>query len=99
MINGYICYRNKATSKVTYWRCEQKTCPAGVHLDPHDRFIKFSRADHTRMPVSEPVEVRKFMKNVKARVIHELAAVDQIYQGELVKANLSRSGLAVASTA
>ena len=98
-INGYIFYLNKSTLKVTYWKCEQKTCSAGVHLDSHDRFIKFSSADHTHMPVPARVEIGKLITDVKARVINGSAAIGQIYQEELVKANLSRSPLAVASTA
>jgi hypothetical protein len=98
-IAGYIFYQNKSTPKVTYWKCEQKSCSAAVHLDSNDRFIKFNSADHTHMPVPERIEIRKLMTSVKARVIHESTAIGQIYQEELAKANLSRSALAFASTA
>jgi hypothetical protein len=39
---------------------------AGVHLDPHDQFIKFTKSAHIHMPVPERVEIRKLMTNVKA---------------------------------
>lgn len=98
-ITGYIYYQNKSTVKVSYWSCEEKMCWAGVHLDSQNNFIKFTESSHTHLPVPERVEVRKLMANVKARVHTETTAIGQIYNEELAKANLSKSALAVASTA
>ena len=98
VVNNHVFYQNKSTSKVTYWKCEQRMCSAGVHLDINDRFIKFSTSDHTHMPTPERVEIRKLMENVKVRVCDESMAIGQIYHEELVKAKLSRSALAIAAT-
>ncbi|CAF3904242.1 unnamed protein product [Adineta steineri] len=98
-INGYIYHENKSTSKVCYWICTQKLCWAGVHLNPHDQFIKFTTVGHTHMPVPEQVEIRKLLTRVKARINDESTAIGQIYNEELVKANLTKSALAVAATA
>ena len=99
IIDGYIYHRNKSTPKVSYWKCEEKLCWAGVHLDSHDRFIKLTTFGHTHPPVPERVEIRKLLENVRARIGDESTAIGQIYNEELVKANLSKSALAVASTA
>jgi hypothetical protein len=98
-IDGYIYHQNKSTSKVSYWKCEEKMCWAGVHLDSSDQFIKFTTPDHTHMPVPERVEIRKLLTSVKARINDESTAIGQIYNEELVKANLSKSALAIAATA
>ncbi|CAF1300176.1 unnamed protein product [Rotaria sp. Silwood1] len=74
-------------------------CWAGVHLDAHDQFIKFTKHDHNHMPVPERVEIRKLIMNVKTRVQDETTAIGQIYNEELGKANLSKSALAAAATA
>jgi hypothetical protein len=52
-INDYVYQHNKSTPKVSYWTCEEKTCRAGIHLDSNDRFIKFTKFDHTHMPVPD----------------------------------------------
>ena len=98
VVNDHVFYQNKSTSKVTYWKCEQRMCSAGVHLDINDRFMKFSTSDHTHMPTPERVEIRKLMEKVKVRVCDESTAIGQIYHEELVKAKLSRSALAIAAT-
>lgn len=98
VVNDHVFYQNKSTSKVTYWKCQQRICSAGIHLDVNDRFLKFSNTKHTHMPTPERVEIRKLMANVKVRVTEESTAIGQIYHEELVKANLSRSALAIAAT-
>jgi hypothetical protein len=98
-INGYVYQQNKSTEKMSYWICEEKMCWAGVHLDAHDRFIKFTKHDHNHMPVPERVEIRKMMMNIKTRVHEETTAIGQIYNKELAKANLSKTALAAAATA
>jgi hypothetical protein len=99
LIDGHIYLQNKSTEKVSYWKCEQKMCWAGVHLDAHNKFIKFNKHDHNHIPVPERLEIRKLMTNVKKRVCDETTAIGQIYNEELMKANLSRSALAAAATA
>lgn len=98
VVNDHVFHQNKSTSKVTYCKCEQRMCSAGIHLDINDRFMKFNTSDHTHMPIPERVEIRKLMENVKVRVCDESTAIGQIYHEELVKAKLSRSALAIAAT-
>jgi hypothetical protein len=49
LISGYVYQHNKSLPKVSYWICERKSCWAGIHLDKNDRFIKFTKSDHTHM--------------------------------------------------
>ena len=98
-IDGYIYQHNKSTEKVLYWKCEEKLCWAGVHLDTHDVFIRFTKHSHNHMPVPERVEIRQLMTNVKNRVHTETTAIGKIYNEELAKANLSKPALAAAATA
>jgi hypothetical protein len=98
-VDGYIYVKNKSTSKVCYWVCEEKSCPAGVHLTPEDQFIKFTKSNHKHLPVPERIEIRKMMTQVKARVNNESAPIGQIYREELSKANLSKAALAMAAKA
>ena len=99
LIDSHIYLQNKSTEKVSYWKCEKKMCWAGVHLDAHDKFIKFNKHDHNHMPAPERLQVRKLMTNVKKRVYDETTAIGQIYNEELAKANLSRLALVAAATA
>lgn len=99
VIDGYVYRQNKVTSKVVYWICEQKGCRAGVHLSLKDIFIKYANDDHSHMPVSERLEIRRMMTTIKHRVNSETSAIGQIYTQEMARANLSPSALAFALTA
>jgi hypothetical protein len=99
LIDGYVYQQNKSTAKVTYWVCQEKMCWAGVHLDSNDQFLKYTKADHTHMPMPERHEILKMMEGIKDRVKSETTAIGQIFNEELTRANLSKSALAIASTA
>ena len=99
VINDYIYYLNKTTEKITYWKCDEKLCWAGVHLSSNDLFLKHTKNIHTHMPTSERLEIRKMIANVKNRVNGETTAVGKIYTEELARANLSTTALAMALTA
>jgi hypothetical protein len=98
-IDGYMYHQNKITEKVSYWKCNQKSCWAGVHLTLNDLFLKYTKTKHNHMPTPERLEIRKMMTNIKARVNRETTAVGQIYTEELAQANLSTAALAIAPTA
>ena len=38
--DSYIYYVSKTTATVKYWRCEDRSCNAGVHTNNKDVFIK-----------------------------------------------------------
>ncbi|CAF0856064.1 unnamed protein product [Rotaria sordida] len=99
VINGFVYQQNKSTAKVNYWVCEEKLCNAGVHLTSNDLFLKYTQNAHTHLPKPERLVIRKMMTKVKTRVDRETTAIGQIYTEELVKANLSRTALAIAPTA
>ncbi|CAF1125086.1 unnamed protein product [Adineta ricciae] len=98
-IDDYIYQHNKSTENVSYWKCEEISCGAGVHLYPNKEFKKFTKHHHNHMPVPERVEVRQLMMNIKKRVLSETTAIGQIYNEELAKADLSKPALAMASSA
>ncbi|CAF3747654.1 unnamed protein product [Rotaria socialis] len=91
VIDGYIYQQNKSTAKVSYWLSEIKLCNVGVHLNSDDQFLKYTENPYTHMPVSERLEIRKMLTNIKSRIDREATAIGQIYHEELVKANLFRS--------
>ena len=74
-------------------------CWSGVHLDSNDQFLKFTKVDHTHMPVPERQEIRKMMEDIKERVKSETTAIGHIYNEQLAHANLSKAALAFASSA
>jgi hypothetical protein len=98
-VDGYVHQHNKSTAKVNYWVCEQKMCWSGVHLDSNDQFLKFTKVDHTHMPMPERQEIRKRMENIRDRVKSETTAIGHIYSEQLTHTNLSKAALAFASTA
>ena len=51
------------------------------------------------MPTPERQEIRKLLEEVNNLVNSDRTAIDQIYSEELVRANLSKVALAIASTA
>ncbi|CAF1465829.1 unnamed protein product [Adineta ricciae] len=71
----------------------------GVHLTSNDSFIKFTKSDHTHMPVPEKLEIRRVLADVKNRINRETTAVGKIYTEEVSRANLSTTALAMANTA
>ncbi|CAF3852425.1 unnamed protein product [Rotaria sp. Silwood1] len=93
--DGYLYKLNKATEKVKYWTCQERTCSASVHTDSDDQFIK-SKGNHgSHLPSPEEIEWRMFKSVVKKRIKEESIAIGLIYDQELARANFSQAGLAV----
>ena len=85
VIDGFIFQQNKSTDKATYWICQEKMCDMGVHLTKNDSFIKFTKSNHTHMPASEKLEIRKMLIKVKSLINSEATAVSKIYTEEICR--------------
>jgi hypothetical protein len=84
---------NKQTSSKIYWICKTKNCKASVHTDSNNSFLK-STGEHNHLLEPEDVEVQRFRKILKDRVINETAPIAKIYDEELAKAQFSSETLA-----
>jgi len=93
--DGYLYKMNKATVKVKYWTCQERTCSASVHTDSNDQFIKSKGNHYSHLPSPEEIEWRTFKNVVKKRIIQESTPIGMILDQELAHANFSQSGLAV----
>ena len=60
LVHGnYVYYVIKTIIKVKYWRCEDRSCNAGVHTDVNNVFIKIV-GNHLHLPSLEEIEARIF---------------------------------------
>ena len=97
--DGYLYEMNKATEKVKYWTCQERTCSASIRIDSDGQFIK-SKGNHgSHLPSSEEIECRMFKSVVKKRIIEESISIGLIYDQELTRANFSQAGLTVSLSA
>src|SRR5579862_1002578 len=93
VLNSFVYQLNKSTQKVKYWKCEIKTCSAGVHTDSNNQFLKKCGEHDGHMPSPEIIAVRKMKKLVKDRVIQETTPIGQIFDDELARSQLSQTAL------
>ncbi|CAM4801162.1 unnamed protein product [Rotaria magnacalcarata] len=92
--DSYIYYVSKTTATVKYWRCEDRSCNAGVHTSNKDVFIK-TVGIHSHLQSPEEIEVRTFHQNIKRRVINETTAITKIYDEELARQQMSQTAAAI----
>ncbi|CAF4624304.1 unnamed protein product, partial [Didymodactylos carnosus] len=88
--DNYIYYVSKTTASVKYWKCEDRSCNAGVHTNIKDVFIKIV-GSHSHLQSPEEIEVRTFKQNIKRRVINETTAIAKIYDEELARQPMSQT--------
>ena len=99
LFDGYINTLNKDHGKIKYWRCRHRSCTVFVHTDGNDNYKVHSGSHGDHLSSPEQIQLLKFKKQVKERVIKETIPIAHIYEQELASANLSRISLAVASDA
>lgn len=99
VLDMYVYQLNKSTTKKKYWKCEVKYCPATVHTNINDQFVRKGDQEHTHLSSPEHVQIRQLKGRVKDRVTHENIPIGKIYDDELARSQLSQSALAVAPTA
>ncbi|CAF4234089.1 unnamed protein product [Rotaria sp. Silwood2] len=92
--DSYIYYVSKTTATVKYWKCEDRSCNAGVHTNTKDAFIK-TVGIHSHLQSPENIEVRTFKENIKRRVINETTAITKIYDEELARQQMSQTAAAI----
>ena len=93
LFGGYIYTLNKDRGKVQYWRCRDRSCKAFVHTDGNNKCKAHFGSHDGHLPSPEQIQLLKFKKQVKKRIIKEKTPIAHIYEQELVNANLSRIGL------
>ncbi|CAF3786921.1 unnamed protein product [Rotaria socialis] len=91
---NYIYFVSKTTTAVKYWKCEDRTCNAGVHANINNVFIK-TAGIHSHLQSPEQIEVRTFKQNIKRRVINETTAIAKIYDEELAQQHMSQTATAI----
>ncbi|CAF0873328.1 unnamed protein product [Didymodactylos carnosus] len=91
--DNYIYYVSKTTATVKYWKCEDRSCNAGVHTNIQDAFIKIV-GNHSHLQSPEEIEVRTFKQNIKRRVINEITVITKIYDEELARQPMSQTAAA-----
>lgn len=91
--DGFIYRFNKKTSSKIYWICKTKNCKASIHTDPNSIYLQ-SNGEHNHLREPEDIEVQRFRKVLKDRVINETAPIAKIYDEELSKAHFSPEVLA-----
>lgn len=99
LFGGYIYTLNKDRGRVKYWRCRDRPCKAFVRTDGDDNYKNHSGSHDGHLPSPEQIELLKFKKQVKERVIKESTPIAHIYEQELANANLSQISLALAPEA
>jgi hypothetical protein len=77
--NGFIYKMNKKTSTKIYWICKTSGCGASVHTDQNDIFLQ-SNGEHNHLIEPEFVEVQRFRKVLKDRVINETVPIGVYHQ-------------------
>ncbi|CAF3588472.1 unnamed protein product [Rotaria sp. Silwood1] len=92
--DNYIYYVSKTTAAVKYWKCEDRSCNAGIHTSIKDTFLK-TVGNHSHLPSPEEIEVRTFKQNIKRRVINETTAITKIYDEELARQQMSQTAAAI----
>lgn len=91
--DGFIYKFNKQTSSKIYWICKAKNCSATIHTDTNFNYLQ-SNAEHSHLREPEDIEVQRFRKALKDRVINETAPISKIYDEEISKARFSTETLA-----
>jgi hypothetical protein len=91
--NGFIYKMNKKTSTKIYWICKTSGCGASVHTDQNDIFLQ-SNGEHNHLIEPEFLEVQRFRKVLKDRVINETVPIPKIFDEEMGKAQFSPETLA-----
>ena len=86
-------------AKVKYWRCGDRSCGAFVHTDGNDNYKAHFGIHDGHLLFPEQIQLLKFKKQVKERVIKEKTPIADIYEQELANANLSQISLALARDA
>jgi hypothetical protein len=94
ILNSYIYKLNKNTTKVKYYRCDDRSCSVTLHTDKNDVLIKIN-GDHCHLPEPEKAEIRTFRQILKERAINEATPISKIYDEESAKAGLTTSSIAV----
>jgi hypothetical protein len=93
ILNGFIYKFNKQTASKTYWICKTKGCNAHVHTDPNNNFLN-ATGEHNHLVEPEELEIERFRKVLKDRVVNETAPISKIYDEEINKAHFSPEALA-----
>ena len=99
LFGGYVYTLNKDRGQVKYWRCRDRSCGAFVRTDGNDNYKAHFGIHDGHLPSPEQIQLLKFKKQVKERVIKEKTPIAHIYEQELANANLSQISLALAPDA
>lgn len=94
VLDSFLYKLNKTTTKVKYYRCDDRHCGVTLHTDRNDVLIKVN-GDHCHPPEPEKIEVRTFKQTLKERAINETVPIPKIYDEEAAKAGLASSTIAI----
>jgi hypothetical protein len=91
--DGFIYKFNKQASSKIYWICKANGCNAHVHTDRNNNFLN-ATGEHNHLVEPEELEIERFRRVLKDRVVNETAPIPKIYDEEIAKPNFSPETLA-----
>lgn len=91
--NDYVFRLNKRTKTKVYWRCTVTNCTAHIHTDPDNSLLN-TTGEHNHLLEPEELEVKRFRRVLKERVMNETVPIQKIYDEEIAKGNFSPEMLA-----
>lgn len=86
-LNKYLFKLNRVAKIKKYWICTFNGCPAKVHTDIHNDFIR--QINEHCHPAGEEKSIREFREKVKARAVQETTPIPRIYDEECEKVTMS----------
>ena len=95
LFDGYIYTLNKDRGKVKYWRRRNRSCTALAHADGNDNYKAHSGSHDGRLPSPAQIQLLKFERQLRKRIIKEKILIAHIYEEELANINLSQISLAL----
>lgn len=91
--DGYVFRSNKRTKTKVYWRCTVTNCTAHIHTDPDNNLLN-TTGQHNHLLEPEELEVKRFRRILKERVMNETVPIQKIYDEEIAKGKFSPEVLA-----